>query len=32
MNLRIEKFVFVDAKFIKDGEPVVFVGHEFEIH
>ena len=31
-NLPGEKFVFVDAKFIKDDEPVVFVGHEFEIH
>lgn len=31
-NLPGEKFVFVDSKFIKDDKPVVFVGHEFEIH
>lgn len=31
-NLPGEKFVFIDSNTIRDGERVVFVGHEFEIH
>ena len=31
-NLPGEKFVFIDANTIRDGEKVIFVGHEFEIH